>query len=273
MASFGAKYPRFNKIAEEPENALPKYDPAGPISIGRLVKAELSVSMASGKLYADDQLAEAVDEFVSGSIAMETDEIADAAAGTVYGATVQDKRVSYKAGDTAPMGGLAYYKVLMRNGKKLFKGFFYPRVKAILGNDTATTKGDSITFGTSATTFTVFSCNSGDWRITEEFETEAEAKTWVDTQLGKENDNGGKTATPTANPEAGAVANGSKVALASTTAGAKIYYTVDGSNPTQSSTEYTAPIEITQAVTIKAKAYAAGHTASDMLTAAYTISE
>lgn len=273
MASFGAKYPRFNKISNEPENALPKYDAAGPISLGKLVKAELSVTMASGKLFADDQLAEAVDEFVSGSIAMETDEIADAAAASVYGATVENKRVSYKAGDTAPLGGLAYYKVLMRNGKKLFKGFFYPRVKAILGNDTAATKGDSITFGTSATTFTVFVCNSDEWRITEEFDNEAEAKAWVDHQLGKEDSNGGKTAAPTANPEAGAVANGTKVALSSATAGAKIYYTVDGSNPTQSSTEYTEPIEITGAVTIKAKAYAAGHTASDMLTAAYTISE
>lgn len=273
MASFGAKYPRFNKIAEEPENALPKYAAAGPISLGKLVKAEVTVTMASGKLYADDKLAEAVDEFVSGSVAMETDEIADTAAASVYGATVENKRVSYKAGDSAPMGGLAYYKVLMRDGKKLFKGFFYPRVKAILGNDTATTKGDSITFGTSSTSFTVFACNSDEWRITEEFDDEAAAKAWVDRQLGKEENNGGKTATPAANPEAGAVANGTVVALSSATQGAKIYYTTDGSNPTQSSTEYTEPIEITEAVTIKAKAYAAGHTASDALIAAYTISE
>lgn len=273
MASFGAKYPRFNKITNEPEGALPKYADTGPISLGKLVKAELSVTMASGKLFADDQLAEAVDEFVSGSIAMETDEIADTAAATVYGATVENKRVSYKASDSAPMGGLAYYKVLMRDGKKLFKGFFFPRVKAVLGNDTATTKGDSITFGTSATSFTVFRCNSDDWRITEEFDSEAEAKAWVDRQLGKKDDNGGKTATPTANPEAGAVASGTTVALHSTTEGAKVYYTVDGSNPTQSSTEYTEPVEITGAVTIKAKAYAPGHTASDTLTAAYTISE
>ena len=94
-----------------------------------------------------------------------------------------EKKVSYKAGDSAPMGGLAYYKVLMRNGKKLFKGFFYPRVKAVLGNDTAQTKGDSITFGTSATTFTVFRCNTDEWRITEELDSETAAAAWVDEQL------------------------------------------------------------------------------------------
>ena len=181
MASFGAKFPNFAKIKDEPEDALPTYE--GPIVIGKLVKADLTVSLASGKLYANDELAESVDEFSSGSIAMETDDMIDDVAAVVYGCTVDEQKVHYKAGDAAPLGGLAYYKVLMRKGIKLFKGYFYPRVKAALGNDSAATKGDSITFGTSTTTFTVFRCNSDDWRITEEFKTEAEAKTWVKEQL------------------------------------------------------------------------------------------
>lgn len=185
MASFGAKYPRFNTIATEPDGALPTYGPTGPVTIGRLVKADLTVAPASGKLFADDELAESVDEFSSASIAMETDDMVDDTASVVYGATVEEKKVTYKAGDAAPMGGLAYYKVLMRRGVKLYKGFFYPRVKAALGNDSAATKADSITFGTTATTFTVFACNSGEWRITEEFDTEAEARSWVDEQLAQ----------------------------------------------------------------------------------------
>ena len=160
MASFGAKYPHFSKIKTEPDDALPTYE--GPVNIGRLVKADLTVNLASGKLYADDELAESVDEFSSGSVAMETDDMTD---------------------DVAAVGGLAYYKVLMRKGVKLFKGYFYPRVKAVLGNDNAATKADSITFGTNSTTFTVFRCNSDDWRITEELTTEAAAKAWVKEQL------------------------------------------------------------------------------------------
>lgn len=183
MASFGAKNPYFNTIEEEPEGALPTYAEAGPVKIGRLVKADLTVSLASGKLYADDELAESVDEFSSGSIAMETDDMVDDVAGRVYGCEVVEKEVHYKAGDSAPLGGLAYYKVLMRRGVKLFKGFYYPRVKAVLGNDSAATKADSITFGTNSTTFTVFRCNSDDWRITEEFATEAEALAWVKEKL------------------------------------------------------------------------------------------
>ncbi|WP_418972626.1 major tail protein [Allofournierella sp.] len=181
MASFGAKYPCFALIKSENASALPTYEK--PVTIGRLVKADLTVQMASGKLHADDILAESVDEFVSASIAMETDDMADDVASEVYGATVTGKEVSYKAGDAAPMGGLAYYKVLMRNGVKLYKGYYYPKVKAVLGNDSAATKADTITFGTSSTTFTVFACKTDEWRITEELESDTAAQEWVDAKL------------------------------------------------------------------------------------------
>lgn len=182
MASFGAKYPHFSTIKEEPEISLPVYE-GEPVRIGRLVKADLSVTMASGKLYADDVLAESVEEFVNGSLSMETDDMTDDVASVVYGAEVKDKEVHYTSSDSAPVGGLAYYKVLKRRGKLVFKGYYYPRVVATLGNDTAQTKADSLTFGTTSTTFTVFPCESGDWRITKEFEAESEARAWVKEKL------------------------------------------------------------------------------------------
>ena len=76
MASFGAKNPYFCKVKEEPDGALPTYE-GDPVKIGRLVKADLTIQMASGKLFADDGLAESVEEFASGSIAMETDDMLD----------------------------------------------------------------------------------------------------------------------------------------------------------------------------------------------------
>lgn len=184
MAQFGAKYIKFNPIQEEPEGALPVYGEKGPVQLGRLVKADLTVNNASGELYADDELAESLTEFSSGSLAVETDDMEDAVASVVYGCTVEEKKVHYKVGDAIPEGGLAYYKTLMRRGKKFYKGVFHPRAKAALGNDSAQTRGNSITFGTTSTTFTVFVCNSGDWRITEEFADEAQARAWVDQQLG-----------------------------------------------------------------------------------------
>ena len=76
------------------------------------------------------------------------------------------------------------------------------------------------------------------------------------------NGDGGVTpdtvAAPHADPQAGAVVSGTQVTLSCTTGGAVIYYTLDGSDPSTSSTQYTAPFEITgnvgATVTLKAVA-------------------
>ncbi|MFP3041654.1 chitobiase/beta-hexosaminidase C-terminal domain-containing protein, partial [Treponema primitia] len=95
------------------------------------------------------------------------------------------------------------------------------------------------------------------------------------TLTGCPSDGGGETetvVTPTANPPAGAVTSGTTIALSTTTAGAAIYFTTDGTTPTESSTLlYSNPIPITSAVTIKAIAVKSGMNASGILTAAYTI--
>lgn len=77
---------------------------------------------------------------------------------------------------------------------------------------------------------------------------------------------------PTATPAAGAVASGTTITLATTTPGAKIYYTTDGSTPDTTSDVYTEPLAVTAAVTIKAVAVKEGMDGSSVLSAAYTIS-
>src|SRR5579871_239561 len=78
-------------------------------------------------------------------------------------------------------------------------------------------------------------------------------------------------ATPTFTPGAGAVISGTTVSISTTTTGATIYFTTDGSAPGPSSTPYTAPIPITSATTLKAIATASGYANSDVATATYTI--
>jgi len=59
--------------------------------------------------------------------------------------------------------------------------------------------------------------------------------------------------------------------LTSATAGASLYYTVDGSTPTASSTLYTGPITVSANMIIKAIAVKVGMTNSAVATLAYTI--
>lgn len=76
----------------------------------------------------------------------------------------------------------------------------------------------------------------------------------------------------TASVASGAVTSGTKVTLSTTTAGAEIYYTTDGSEPTSASTKYTAQLTVSAATTVKAKAIKAGMVPSDVATFSYTIS-
>ncbi|MBQ7211619.1 MAG: chitobiase/beta-hexosaminidase C-terminal domain-containing protein [Muribaculaceae bacterium] len=79
-------------------------------------------------------------------------------------------------------------------------------------------------------------------------------------------------ATPTFSPVAGTYDSTQSVTISCATEGADIYYTLDGSTPTSSSTKYTTAISISATKTVKAIAVKANYLDSAVATAAYTIS-
>ncbi|MFS0572875.1 chitobiase/beta-hexosaminidase C-terminal domain-containing protein, partial [Brevibacillus sp. 179-C1.2 HS] len=80
-----------------------------------------------------------------------------------------------------------------------------------------------------------------------------------------------QVAKPVADPSGGVVPSGTKVTLSSSTEGATVYYTTDGTAPTGSSIKYTAPIEVTSEMVIKAIAVKAGMLDSEVMEEQYTI--
>ena len=80
-------------------------------------------------------------------------------------------------------------------------------------------------------------------------------------------------ATPTFSPAAGAYASPQSVTISTTTSGASIRYTTDGSTPTSTvGTLYSTPVSVSSSATIKAIAYKAGMSDSAVASATYTIS-
>lgn len=123
------------------------------------------------------------------------------------------------------------------------------------------------------------SITSGDKNSTDAFEP---ADQWV--SLGKDiftnigsHTMDGFSAEPTkvgsvsASVTATAVKAGTEVTLTTTTEGATIYYTVDGTEPTTSSDVYSQAITINEDTTIKAFAAADGLESSDVVTFTYTV--
>jgi Chitobiase/beta-hexosaminidase C-terminal domain/Family of unknown function (DUF6298) len=78
-------------------------------------------------------------------------------------------------------------------------------------------------------------------------------------------------ATPTISPNGGSFTSSVSVALQTATSGASIYYTTDGSTPTQSSTPYVGAFTLTNGATVKAIAFKTGANPSAVVSAAFTV--
>ncbi|MBR0307626.1 MAG: hypothetical protein IJH92_01905 [Mogibacterium sp.] len=177
MAGFGAKYPCWAPLKTEPANADPTYDP-GQV-LGKLVSASRSITNAEGELYGDDMRAEYLSEFASGTLDLSVTALTDAQLTALYGANVADGEITFDKDDEIPYGGVGFYQVLVRGGVKYYRGYFYPKCKAIIGDASAETKGSSINFTPEGLQFAIDCPAYGGWCKVETFDTEAAAIAWV----------------------------------------------------------------------------------------------
>jgi hypothetical protein len=79
-----------------------------------------------------------------------------------------------------------------------------------------------------------------------------------------------QAATPTFSPAGGTYSSAQSVTISTTTSGASIRYTTDGSTPTSSSTVYSSPITVSATTTLKTYASASGMTDSSVASATYS---
>lgn len=78
------------------------------------------------------------------------------------------------------------------------------------------------------------------------------------------------SSTPTISPASGNITGPTAVTITAAE-GASIYYTTNGSEPTNASTVYTAPFNVSATTTVKAIAYETGKNPSSVATATYTL--
>ena len=183
MAQLGLKYLAWAQIDQETDNAEPSYKEGK--EIGKIVSLNATVSNSEGKLYANDQLVEYAGEFTEGDLTIAVDNIDLADQAKMLGATYSEETEEVSGiNDTAPYGGIGGYQVLMVKGKRKFRAWVFPKVKAQQPDMDAATKGDSISFGTEPIKAKITATNKGSWRFRKEFDKEEDAKAYVDTKLG-----------------------------------------------------------------------------------------
>lgn len=182
MASMGLKYLAWAQQASEPTDAVPTYS-TGKV-IGKMVSANLSVENNEGELYADDMLAEYINEFKSGEFTAEVGNITLADQAMIYGATYASDEMKVASTDAPPYGAIGGIQILLVNNARKYRAWFFPKVRASLPDWDATTRGDSISFGTQPIKMKVMSPAYGPWYYLKEFTTEAAAQAYIDTKLG-----------------------------------------------------------------------------------------
>ncbi len=82
----------------------------------------------------------------------------------------------------------------------------------------------------------------------------------------------GKINIPTFSPSPGTYSTAQAVTINCATSSASIYYTTNGSDPTESDEIYSSPVQISTTTTLKARAFKSGWEKSDVVSGTYTIS-
>lgn len=158
--------------------------PNAGIWLAGLVEANLTLTNATGEIYADNIQWEQDTQFASGELACEIADLTLEKQGTLFGHTVADGVMTKKTSDVAPTGKVGYVRTLSRrNVGQIHQAIIFNKAKASESADNVTTKGSSIDYQTNPVSFNISSADSGEWCTVKEFDTEATAITYLDTQL------------------------------------------------------------------------------------------
>ena len=183
MARIGMRKPVYRKITTENVGGVDKETYGTKKVMGKAISADVSVQVSEAELYADDGLAESVKEFVKGSININTDDMESDVEADLLGATVdsESEDVTNKSDDSAPWVQVGFTAARIKGGAKQYRGIVYTRVQFGIPNENTSTKGQTITFGTTTITGTLAANAAGIWRKKSKWmSTAEEAEAWVD---------------------------------------------------------------------------------------------
>lgn len=187
MSQYGAFYLQWAPITEEPADALPKY--GEPLNLGELNKVTDAPTYSSVTADGDNRVVDSLDEFTGGTVDAAVPELENAVAAKLFGAADTDEEGGLVLGtdDAAPYGGLAFCLNKVKGSRKFFQCVFYPKLKAVpQGNEYATKAKSGLVLTGGKVHFNWESPKFGKYFYqSPAFDTEAEARAWVDGKIKK----------------------------------------------------------------------------------------
>lgn len=188
MARISARMPMIAKRTEtETEVTF-----SGGAAIGKLVKSGVTPNQPNTKLFADDGIAEEESEVTSAAVTIESTTIPKDCAVMMFGIKFTEKtetepeQAVFTGEEDSNFVGYGFIGGDKVDGKKRYKISWLPKVKFVLPSEEYTTRGESISFGTSSISGTAYRDDVlGYWKKEFYFDTAKEAVDYLKTLTGK----------------------------------------------------------------------------------------
>lgn len=182
MPGIGFEYGKWAPITTETDNALPTYGTGR--SLGGAVSGSHTPNFAETPHYSDNILKNQISKFTNGTLALTVDDMILQTHAAIYGAAYASNQVNHKASDKAPFGGVSWVEsILTEDNDEIYRGYFYPKAKAVRTAKNFQTQQENIELGMTDVNFTTFAAKSGDYEIIKDFSDLTTAKAWVDSNI------------------------------------------------------------------------------------------
>lgn len=116
--------------------------------MGKAVSANLSWQKEDNELYGDDAVAETDQRITGYTLDLSTTYLEESVESAILGWKPDGSGEFEVTDDDPPYGGVGYIRVLKRNGTRLYKTVWYPRIQFSAPNESDNTKQKSISWGT-----------------------------------------------------------------------------------------------------------------------------
>lgn len=262
MKKVGLKYPVVSEYGER--DGQPVYT-HGTV-MAKAMKISIKWDKADATVYADDELDESDQSITGGKETLEINELTYEIQALTLGHQLVDGELSTSSDDEAPYVGHGFYGKVKRNGKYKYRAIWLYKMQYSEPDDENETAGNKPKFTTPKIEGTIMKACNNKFKTEKTFDTEAEAKAWLNEKAGIV----ASCSKPVADVEPGTYTSAQSVTL-SAGSGETIYYTTDGLTPTASSTKYTGAISISKSTMLKAIATKSGANNSEITSYEYII--
>lgn len=181
MAKIGLNNFRYGILTES--NGVATY--GGAKTPGKAITCNVEITNNDAKLFADDVVQESDTTFSTGTVTMGVDREDYQVQADLLGHTYNESTgIVRNANDTAPYVGFGRIIVLLQDNVRSYKVEFLRKVKFAEPSQENTTKGETVEFGTVEMQGTIATLSNGDWSLSQTFDTQAEAISYLESLLG-----------------------------------------------------------------------------------------